>query len=155
MLRKGKIGMSDTKTNSNKITFEEELDRHGFLVFPCSGTSMLPLLHPEKDLVEIQKKTDQRCKKYDVVLYKRGTKYILHRILKVRGKDYVLAGDHQVIKETGVTDAQIIGVLTGIVRDGKKITLSGWKYRFYMHVWCDLFPLRYLFLKLMGLIGRG
>lgn len=147
--------MTDFDSEEKKITFEEELNQHGVLVFPCSGTSMLPLLHPEKDLVEIQKKTDQRCKKYDVVLYKRGAKYILHRILKVRDKDYVLAGDHQVIKETGVADAQIIGVLTGIVRDGNEISLSEWKYRFYMHVWCDLFPLRYLFLKLMGLIGRG
>ena len=32
--------------------------------------------------------------------------------------------------------------MTGIVRDGKKMELRGWKYRLYLFAWCDLFWVR-------------
>ena len=68
-------------------SFEEELDRRGVLVFTNKGRSMLPLLREDRDLMVIEKKGPERCKKYDAVLFKRGEKYVLHRILKVRPED--------------------------------------------------------------------
>ncbi len=122
-------------------SFEEELERSGSLVFTNKGRSMLPLLREDRDLMVIEKKGPERCKKYDAVLYKRGERYVMHRILQVREKDYYIVGDNN-RKGEYVRDEQILGVLTQVVRDGKTITPADPAYQRYVHLWCDLFPLR-------------
>lgn len=128
--------------NDTQMTFEELLARDGYLVYTNVGTSMLPLLRQGRDLLEIRRKDAARCRKYDAVLYKTGGRYILHRILQVRERDYVIVGDHCFRKEYGITDGQILGVLTGIVRGGKHISTSDRLYRCYVHLWCDFYPVR-------------
>jgi hypothetical protein len=125
-----------------KSTFEDELEKHGRFVYANKGTSMMPLLRQGRDLMIIEKKGPQRCRKYDAVLYRRGNKYILHRILKVRDADYVICGDHQWQREYGITDAQILGIMTAFVRNGKEIPVTDWKYQCYVHLWCDLYYIR-------------
>lgn len=124
-------------------TYEEELERHGSFTFTNVGTSMLPLLRQHKDLFVIEKKMGERCSKYDAVLFKRANgQYVLHRILKVRRKDYVLCGDHQFHRECGVTEDQILGVMTKVVREGVTISVTDLKYQCYVHLWCDFFYVR-------------
>ena len=125
-----------------KMSFEELLDRDGYLAYTNVGTSMMPLLRQGKDVMEIRKKGSGRCKKYDAVLYRVGDRYILHRIIKVRENDYVIVGDNCFRKEYGITDNQILGVLTGIVRGGKHISVTDKKYLCYVHLWCDFYPVR-------------
>ena len=123
-------------------TFEEMLDEKGYIVYTNVGTSMMPLLRQRRDIIEIRKKPPGRCKKYDVVLYKVGGKYILHRIIRVRDKDYIIVGDHNIWREWGITDSQILGVMTRVIRNGKSITPDNLLYRFYVHLWVHLYPLR-------------
>lgn len=133
-------------------TYEEELNRHGSFIFTNVGISMMPLLRQHKDLFKIEKKTDKRGRKYDVVLIKRASgQYVLHRILKVRDKDYVLCGDNQFHREYGVTEDQILGVMTEVIRDGQSISVEDKKYQLYVHLWCDFFYIRaaFLWLKLL------
>ncbi len=128
-------------------TFEQELERNGRLVFTNVGDSMKPLIRQGRDLLIIEKPKG-RLKKYDVPLYKRSSgQYVLHRIMKVREKDYVICGDNRRKLETGVTDRQIIGVLTAVVRDGKEIPVTDLRYRLYVHLWCDFFPIRAVILR--------
>ena len=61
--------------------------------------------------------------------------------------DFVICGDNRYNKEYGITDRHIIGVLTAVVRDGKEIPINDWWYRLYVHLWCDLFPIRAFILK--------
>ncbi|MBR3475045.1 MAG: S24/S26 family peptidase [Oscillospiraceae bacterium] len=122
-------------------SFEEELERSGVLVFTNKGKSMLPLLRQNRDLMVIEKKGPERCKKYDAVLFKRGDKYVMHRILKVRERDYYIVGDN-CRKGEYVRDEQILGVLKQVVRDGKTVDTGDPAYQRYVHLWCDLFPLR-------------
>ncbi len=127
----------------SKSSYEEELEQKGKLVYTNVGSSMLPLLRQRRDLVIIEKRPVGRCKKYDVVLYRRPSgQHVLHRILKVRKNDYVICGDNRRVREFGVPDEWIIGVLTGVVRDGKQIHVTDWKYRLYTHLWCDFFWIR-------------
>ena len=127
---------------AEQSTFETELERSGTLIYQNVGTSMMPLLRQHRDLMVIQKRPEGRLSKYDAVLYKRGEKYILHRILKVRKDDYVICGDHQWRREYGVRDEQILGVLSAVVRDGVEIPVTDRKYRCYVHLWCDFFYIR-------------
>lgn len=138
----------------NKSSFEEVLEKNGNLVYTNVGDSMMPLLREHRDLV-VLKKPEGRLKKYDVPLYKRPSgQYVLHRILEVREKDYILCGDHRYHREYGVTDDQILGVLVSVVRDGQKLEVSDWRYRLYTHLWCDLFPVRALLLWIKALPVR-
>lgn len=133
--------------SGKKSTFEEEIRRTGKLVYTNVGDSMLPIIRQGRDLLIISK-VEGRLKKYDVPLYKRDSgQYVLHRILKVRKQDYVICGDNRYHREYGITDGHIIGVLTGIVRDGKEISVNSFSYRLYVHLWCDFFYIRALILK--------
>ena len=123
-------------------TFEDEIRQNGYLVYTNVGDSMMPLLRQNRDLLIVSKKKG-RCKKYDVPLYKRDSgQYVLHRILKVREKDYVICGDNRWRREYGITDEQIVGVLTAIVRDGKTVSVTDRKYQRYVHLWCDFYYIR-------------
>ena len=126
----------------NKTTFEQELERKGRLTYICVGVSMLPLLRQRRDIITIEKKQG-RCKKYDVALYKRPNgSYVLHRVVEVREKDYVILGDNCVNKEYGITEENILGVMTSFVRDGREYSVNNGLYRFYSKLWYAIYPLR-------------
>lgn len=144
-------------------TFEEILAQQGVLMYTNTGTSMMPLLRQHRDVLIIRTKPEGRLSRLDVPLYKRDNgQYILHRVLWVREHDYVLCGDNQWYPERGITDRHIIGVLDAVVRDGRTIPLRAtpehpnvsWKYRFYVHLWCDLYLLRAPIVFLRGKVRR-
>ena len=138
------IGMTsaDAQPRVQYVSFEQLLNEDGYLVYTNVGRSMMPLLRQRRDIIEIRKKQPGRCKKYDVVLYKRGDKYILHRILKLRPDGYVIAGDNNAFLETDITDGQILGVMTRVIRNGRSVSVDNKWYRLYVHLWCDCYPLR-------------
>ena len=138
----------------HKSTFEEEISRTGKLIYTNVGDSMMPLIRQNRDLLIIEK-VSGRLKKYDVTLYKRDSgQYVLHRIIKVRKDDYVMCGDNRWQKEYGITNRHIIGVLTGVIQDGKTISVNDKKYRLYVHLWCDFFHVRALILKVKNYLKR-
>ena len=138
----------------NNSTFEEVLAKNGKLVYTNVGDSMMPLIRQDKDLLIIEP-VHGRLKKYDVPLYKRDSgQYVLHRILKVRQEDYVICGDNRWQKEYGITDKHIIGVLTGVVRNGKTIPVTDKKYLLYVHVWCDFFPVRAVLVRVRNKLKK-
>ena len=140
--------ISTNNQTTNQITFEELLEQNGYIVYTNVGRSMMPLLRQRRDIIEIHKKGPERCKKYDVVLYKRGERYVLHRILEVlpNGK-YIIAGDNNTFLEKDITDEQILGVLTRVIRDGKSIYMDDPSYMAYVHLWCDAYHARMGILK--------
>lgn len=142
----------------SKSTFEEQLVENGRLLYTNRGDSMMPLIKQDRDLLVIVP-AKGRLKKYDVPLYKRDNgQYVLHRILKVRDDDYVICGDNRWVKEYGISDRHIIGVLDSVVRKGREISVNDWKYKLYVHLWCDLFPVRafivHVIVKLKKISGK-
>ena len=84
------------------------------------GISMRPMLREHKDIVIIER-VNRKLKKYDVPLYRRPNcdRFVLHRIVKITDKGYVIRGDNLLFNEYDVTDDDIIGVLKAFYRDGK------------------------------------
>ena len=124
----------------NKTTYEAYFEEHETLTYTNVGTSMLPMIKQGRDLFTLKKKTADRCKKYDVVLFRSPSgRYVMHRIVEVRENDYVLLGDNCLNKEYGVTDADILAVMTEFVRKGKRYSVTDrrylryakWRYAFY------------------------
>lgn len=137
-----------------KATFEEILARDGKLVYTSVGDSMRPFIRSGEDVLVIER-TAGRLKKYDVPLYRRDSgQYVLHRIMKVRENDYVICGDNRWRRETGITDRNILGVLTAIVRNGETISVQDRAYRRRVRLWCDFFWLRAAILWTKELPGR-
>ena len=134
------------------ITLAEQLSKSGVIIHTNKGTSMMPLLRENRDLMVIRKKGVERFCKYDAVLFQRPNgEYVLHRILKVNPDSYWIVGDNCISGET-VKDEQILGILTDIVRDGKTIKTSDSGYLLFVRVWCALFPVRSLWLRLLARI---
>lgn len=138
----------------NNSTFEDEIKRTGRIIYTNVGDSMMPLIKQGRDVLVISA-VNGGLKRYDIPLYKRDSgQYVLHRILKVRKNDYVICGDNRCNKEYGITDRHIIGVLSGIIRDGREIPVTNIKCRIYAHLWCDLFPVRVLIIRIRQIFKR-
>ena len=125
------------------MTYEEYLEKNDDLTYTNVGVSMMPLLHQGRDLFTVTKKTARRCKAGDVVLYRRPpNKYVLHRIIAVRPDDYVILGDNCVRKEYGIKDSDIIGIMTGFVRNGRSYSVKDLPYRLYSAYIMSTIPIR-------------
>ena len=140
---------------SEIVSYEEYLQRHGTLTYSNVGVSMLPLLRQGQDLFTVEKKGAARCRVGDVALYRRGGEYVLHRIVAVRPDDYVLLGDNCVRREYGVTDEDILGVMTGFVRDGKPRSVSAPAYRLYTRFWLGTERPRIFFKRILARLRRN
>lgn len=138
------------------MTFEELLNRDGKLAYTNKGVSMMPLLRQGKDVLVIEK--CDTFKKYDAVLFVRKGKcdhqYVLHRILKVNSDgSYWIVGDHCTNGER-VEANQILGKMTQVYRNGKTIKVEDKKYLFYVHLWCDFYPIRVFLLRFKSILYR-
>ena len=144
---------------NEEARFEDILARFGQLVYPSKGVSMMPLLRQDRDLMVIDRKGAEPCRRHDAVLFKRSLPgrpdaYVLHRVLRVNGDGtYWIVGDNCFSGET-VREEQILGVLAAVVRDGKRISVTDPGYRAYVHLWCDAWPLRFAALRTKHLAGR-
>lgn len=136
------------------ISFEEELAKSGKLVYTTVGVSMNPMIKQDRD-ISIISRPEGRLKKYDVALYKRPNgQYVLHRVVKVRENDYVILGDNCASKEYGITDSQILGVLTSLRRNGKELDLNSFGYKFYVRARYAHYPVRVIISKLKRLARK-
>lgn len=129
----------------SKSTFEEELKEKGVLVYTNVGTSMCPLIRQGKDVMIISSldHLGRDLRKMDVPLYKRESgQYVLHRIINVNKDGYVIRGDNTYSNEYGVTDSQILGVLSGVIRNGKEISVNSLGYRVYSYFWLYTYYIR-------------
>lgn len=120
---------------------EKYLKENGTLTYTFKGCSMNPLLKQGRDLFTVVSKTPERCKKYDVVLYRKSaSQYVLHRIVEVRDHDYVVQGDNCITKEYGIRDDDIIGVMTSFKHKNKIYSVTDKKYLLYVYVWAAIHP---------------
>ena len=72
----------------------EELERTGRYFSVPRGVSMWPMILNKQGIVEIHR-LERPARRYDLVLYIRGEEQgVIHRVLRAREDDYVIAGDN-------------------------------------------------------------
>ena len=128
---------------SSGKTIAQALQETGLYVGTTKGVSMEPLFRDSRDTIVIVPPTG-RLKKYDVPLYRRGDDYVLHRVIKVNPDSYVICGDNCLQKEYGITDEDIVGVLTEFYRKDKHCYVTDRGYRWYARIRVATHPLRVL-----------
>ncbi len=81
---------------------------------------------------------------FDLPLYRRKDgSYVLHRVVNFGGDgSYTMCGDNQFAVEKGITDDDIVGVVTAFYRKGKPYTVNSMKYRAYLEFMFYSKPLR-------------
>lgn len=144
--------------NTKKVALEElypiikeQLESGGNVKIPITGTSMLPLLVQGRDFVVL--KSCEKAEINDIIFYRRDNgAFVLHRIIGIDNKGYVLCGDNQWVKEYGIKDHNIIGVVSEIYRDGKAIKIDDKKYIKYYKRWLKLFPIRKPLIRILTIL---
>lgn len=136
---------------------EAVLDEKGEVMTSTSGVSMYPMLRNRRDMVVIVK-VDRPLRKNDVPLYRlKSGKLVLHRILKVTDKGYIIRGDNLYKKEYNITDDNIIGLLKAFYRNGKYYNCEkSFAYKAYVKYIRLSYPLRFVLQhKLRPVLGRA
>lgn len=141
----------------SKISYEEYLELHGKLVYKNTGVSMLPLLKQGRDAFVVEAiNPDRPCKKWDVVLYKRGKdQYVLHRIIEVHEDTFDILGDNCIGIEYDIPRSAVIGVMTEYIRKRKTRSIKSLGYRLYVLFWCKPYGLRIFMKKLVNRIRNS
>lgn len=99
-------------------SIERVLAEQGYLLRPIEGDSMMPLLEQTTDLVKLIP-APPRLKQYDLPLYRRPNgALVLHRIVKVKRKHYIICGDNRTRYER-VPHAWVIALAVGRYRGGE------------------------------------
>lgn len=130
---------------------KEQLENGGTVGLPITGTSMLPLLVQGRDTVTLS--SAENVKINDIIFYRRNNgAFVLHRIIGIDDKGYILCGDNQWVKEYGITDKNVIGVVTAIKHDGKVIGVDDKKYVKYCNLWLKLLPIRKQLIKILSVL---
>ena len=139
--------------NKKVTNFDEILKEQGILVYKTRGTSMLPMLRQNRDLVIIEQ-VKSPLKKYDVALYYHAGRYVLHRIIRAGKGKYDFRGDNCITVESGIQENEILGVLTGFVRNEKKFSVTDKSYLLYVKIWNMIYPVRFIYKKIKSLAGK-
>lgn len=130
-----------------------QLENGGRAQLTVTGCSMLPMLHHRRDTVELIPVVGSQ-KPGDIILYRRENgQYVLHRIIALSPEGYICSGDNQAMREP-VAQEQLLAVVDGFTRKGKRYPLEHRGYRLYTWVWVKLFFLRGCYIAVRRLLGR-
>lgn len=101
----------------------EVLAKGGSFSFIPNGTSMLPAIAGGRDKVTLAP-LPERIKNGDIVLFKtEGGNVVLHRVIRRKKGLFTFCGDNLSIPEQGIPKGLLIGRVTEIERNGKRISL--------------------------------
>ncbi len=129
------------------VSYENALERLGTIIFTVRGISMRPLFRAMTDAILVKKCDPESLKNLDIVLFKRGEQYVLHRIVdrKSDGR-FVIAGDNCCGADI-VRPQDILGIVTSAQRGDKPIKLDGVRYDLYEKLWCKPYKFRFVVLS--------
>jgi signal peptidase I len=86
-----------------------------------SGASMLPALWPG-DLVTVRRCEAAELQPGSIAVYRREEKLIAHRIVRITAGELIARGDSRPRCDRPVAVSAVIGVVDGIVRNGRRVS---------------------------------
>lgn len=134
------------KTLPNQILFAqaEAVLRAGKRIqIRVVGRSMEPFLLDNEDVVIIKPCVSTTLRRGDIVLFKVGISYCLHRIIRIKDREITLCGDGIYQSVEHISADSILGVLHSVVRpSGRTVVCSSIMWKACGNVWMALRPVR-------------
>ena len=90
------------------------------VTIPVKGYSMLPFIRGERDTVVLERAEAEALRPGDIVLFRYGGRYVLHRVIDVRDGVVYIQGDGVLQNQEHCPPGQIFGRVTTILRRGKR-----------------------------------
>ena len=144
------MGVFNVKTAIEAKDIFENLRDGESVTLKVQGISMQPFLWDKRDFVTL-KKPDRPLRKGDVIVFKYGGMYLMHRIISFDSNGYISTlGDNTFSPETGIPPENVKAVLVSAVRDGKKLTPKSPEWLFFSKVFINT-----NFRKFVGKVRKG
>lgn len=101
-----------------------------FRLYP-RGVSMLPLIKQGTDSVVLVSLGDVAVN--DMVLYRRDDgQFVLHRVVKIKGDEYVMCGDNQYELEYGIKRKHLLAGVSCIYHGEQRVSFDSDEYKSYV-----------------------
>ena len=146
----------ETKTRSIPMEQWCALAREGAappVTICLEGDSMRPLIRRGKDPVTI---VPLRCglMKGDVVLFRLGERYVVHRVWQLKEGLVRTFGDNCWNPEPWFPEEQVLGQVVRYARGGRTHRLDTPAARAWGRLWMAIHPIRLCYKRLRSLAGR-
>lgn len=107
------------------------------ITLKVQGVSMQPFLVNGRDYVTL-KKPERKLKNGDIIVFRYGTRYLMHRIVSFDGNRCMTTmGDYTFSPETRIPPENVKAIVVSAVRDGKKITPKSPEWLFYSKIFIN------------------
>lgn len=147
--------MKFVNTRAYIDTLRELTDAGKEVSLIVAGSSMAPFLVHHRDTIYFSK-PDSPLKRGDMVFYQRADgQYVMHRIYKIKGKEFYMIGDAQTEIEGPLDEKQIFARVTKVRRKGKLIQPGHFWWWFFAKVWLQLVSVRPFIIKMYRLCCRS
>ena len=113
---------------------QDSFSRGQMITFTPGGRSMLPMLDGREDKVTFSPKP-AHLQKYDVAFYRRPAtgQLVLHRMVGFeRSGGYIFSGDGQYYYEYGITDDDVLALMTSFTHRGRRHSVKDFGYQVYI-----------------------
>ena len=117
------------------------------------GDSMRPLIRRGRDPVTIIP-LNRPLQRGDVVLFRLGERYIVHRVWKLQNGRVRTFGDNCWQPEPWFSEQQVLGLVVKYSRDGKAHRLDTPQARAWGRMWMAVHPVRMLYKRCRSLAAR-
>nr|MBR4281481.1 S24/S26 family peptidase [Clostridia bacterium] len=117
------------------------------------GDSMRPLIRRGRDPVTIIPLT-RELQRGDVVLFRLGERYIVHRVWKLAEGRVRTFGDNCFAPEPWIPMDQVLGLVVKYSREGRVHRLDTPAARAWGRAWLAVHPIRNVFKRLRAFAGR-
>ena len=117
------------------------------------GDSMRPLIRRGRDPVTIIP-INRPLQKGDVVLFRLGERYIVHRVWQMKNGMVRTFGDNCWNPEPWFPEEQVLGMVVRFVRAGRTFRLDTPAARAWGRVWMAIHPVRLMYLRCRSLAAR-
>lgn len=125
--------------------------------FLLRGHSMRPLMHDGRDTLVVAPVRDEEMRVGEIVLFRYHERHILHRIIRRKGDQLVLAGDGNYHLKECCSTADVVGRLVRVERkSGKVVHCDSRAWHMRSFCWLIIPPfIRRCILSLMRHLGIG
>lgn len=145
---KEQVSLSDKKSlRELEPELRAVIDSGRVAEFETHGFSMIPLLHDGGDRVRLVKPKGKLSVGDVALCVTDAGKYVLHRVIELKGGGYVFKGDNCISTEFCKGDSDVIGVACAFIRRGRLIDTNSFSYKFYCRFRKPILRLWQLFWK--------